>query len=136
MVRLAVLALFLLTAACVAGAVDGTSTDRTATNLFNSDPRLGPAADTVCFTGNLNGFYELTDRALVVRRTIGKAYLVRTGHCPNLRSIEGLDFESGDRCLQRGDRIAVYDTPFPRADAHIDRPDRCTVLSIHEWREE
>lgn len=93
----------------------------------------GAALDTVCFTGGLSGFYELSDREIVLRRSPSDAVLVETGFCPNLEALEGIRIDGADQCLSRGDRLQVFDTPFPRADDPGDQPDRCLVQAIHEW---
>lgn len=129
------LAICLCLSACTGGPHNG-GVQKTAADAFANDPHVGEPVDTVCLGPSLNGFYEVGNQALVVRRTVGEAYLLRTGFCPNLESIEGLDFEQASQCLKRGDRIAVYDTRFPRAGEPSDRPDSCTVLSIHEWHED
>lgn len=97
------------------------------------DPRRGAGVDTVCFSGRLSGFYGVGDSALVLRRTQNERYLVETGFCPNLKQVEGLRLPDSLRCLQRGDRLEVYDTPLPRAGAASDQPDKCLVQAIHEW---
>ena len=102
---------------------------------LSSDPRLGAEEDIVCFTGRLNGFYGVSDRALVLRRAPGEAYLVRTGFCPNLKAIEGLRLERRDNCLVRGDRLSVFDTRLPQQDEASDAPDRCLITAIHHWAE-
>lgn len=101
----------------------------------DTDPRRGEAVETVCFSGGLSGFYQVGDKAVVLRRVPGNAFLVRTGHCPNLDAVEGLRIDDPSGCLSRGDRLLVFDTQFPRRGVVSDRPDRCQVLSIHQWRE-
>lgn len=106
---------------------DGEATD------YTTDPRRGEATDTVCFTGGLSGFTELSDNALVLRRSASEAYLVTTGHCPNLDVADGLKIDDPAQCLSRGSRLLVFDTPFPRVDSIGDRPDRCLVTGIYKW---
>ena len=100
------------------------------------DPRRGDVVETVCFFGRLAGFYELSERALVIRRAPGDAYLVETGFCPNLKSLEGIRLNGAGNCLSRGDRLSVFNTPFPRQDTwSADRAELCLVASIHKWSE-
>ena len=101
----------------------------------DADPRRGEAVETVCFSGGLSGFYQVGDKAVVLRRVPGNAFLVRTGHCPNLDAVEGLRIDDPAGCLSRGDRLLVFDTQFPRQGVVSDRPNRCLVMSIHQWRE-
>lgn len=101
-----------------------------------SDPRLGDPVDTVCFSGGVSGFREMGDRALLIRQSPSTSYLVRTGHCPNLDVIEGLKLEGHDQCLSRGQGLLVFDTPVPRRGSDLDKPDRCLVLSMHDWTEQ
>ena len=101
---------------------------------IEDDPRLGNSVDTVCFTGGLSGFFEVGNRAVVLRRSVDEAYLVRTGYCRNLRQIEGLELPGGSNgCLKRGDTLAIYDQPLPREG--VDRPERCRVTAIHRWQD-
>lgn len=125
----------LLLVGCAGGAGYGGSENDTADSLAN-DPRLGEPVDTVCFAGGISGFREIGDMALVIRDAPQSSYLVRTGHCPNMKAIEGLKLEGGDQCLSRGEGLLVFDTQFPRQASLADQPDRCLVLSIHEWWEQ
>ena len=112
-----------------------TSTDNKAAELLDNDPRRGERVTTVCFIGGLSGFRELGDDALIVRRAPEEAYLIRTGFCPNLQYVEGLKINHADRRLRRGDRLLLFDTPFPRTDSSSDTPDCCLVTDIHHWNE-
>lgn len=89
---------------------------------------------TVCFTSGISGFSEFDDTSLIIRRSPGEAYLVRTGFCPNLKSVEGLKIESPDQCLNRGSQLLVYDTPLPLKKSRADKPDRCLVTEIWKLR--
>ena len=97
------------------------------------DPRFGAAVDTVCFTAGLSGFFEVGNRAVVLRRGVDETYLVRTGYCRTLRRVEGLRIADSAGCLKRGDRLEVYEQPFPRKGEQNDRPERCLVTAIHRW---
>ena len=127
-------ALCVLSAALLSACATPTGGEREA-YAGADDPRRGDAVDTVCFGGRLSGFYEVGDEALVLRRTSGESYLAETGFCPKLRLVEGVRIVDGARCLQRGDRLEVYDTALPRQGASSDRPDRCLVRSIYKWDE-
>ena len=103
---------------------------------LEDDPRLGEQVDTVCFSGGLSGFFEIGNRAVVLRRSTEDAYLVRTGYCRSLRRVEGLRLPQGpSSCLKRGDHLEVFDQPFPRRDTPNDRPERCLVVAIHRWHD-
>lgn len=103
--------------------------------LAEDDPRRGEAIDTVCFTGGLSGFYEVGDQAIVLRDGPNKSYLVETGFCPNINQPEGLRILGDSQCLQRGDRIEVFDTALPRQGSASDMPDRCIVSGLFDWTE-
>lgn len=100
---------------------------------LEDDPRLGEAVDTVCFTAGLSGFYEIGNRAVVLRRSVNAAYVARTGYCQTLRNVEGLRLSDSSRCLKRGDRLEVYDQPFPLQSEPNDQPERCLIIAIHHW---
>ena len=97
------------------------------------DPRFGAAVDTMCFTAGLSGFFEVGNRAVVLRRGVNETYLVRTGYCRTLRRVEGLRLADSAGCLKRGDRLEVYEQPFPREGERRDQPERCLVTAIHRW---
>ena len=101
---------------------------------IEDDPRFGAAVDTVCFTGGLSGFYEVGSRAIVLRRSVNDAYLLRTGYCRALRDVEGVRLPEGE-CLHRGGRLDVFDQPFPREGERSDAPERCLITAIHRWQD-
>lgn len=102
-------------------------------SAFTDDIRLGEAVDSVCFTGGLSGFYPVGGQALVLRDGPSRSYLVETGFCPNINVVEGLRIDDPSDCLQRGDRLYVFDTPIPEKGLVSDQPDVCAVLLISEW---
>lgn len=102
---------------------------------LEDDPRLGEAVDTVCFTSGLSGFHEIGNQAVVLRRSANESYVARTGYCRSLRQVEGLRLPDSGGCLKRGDRLEVYDQPFPRAGEPNDAPERCLVTAIHRWQD-
>ena len=128
---------FLLSAAFITQgcASDGDLLHEPIKPVLEDDPRLGEEVDTVCFTSGLSGFYEIGNRAIVLRRSVDELYVVRTGYCRTLRHVEGLRITGPGGCLKRGDRLEVYDHPFPRQGERNDRPERCLVMAIHHWRD-
>ena len=102
---------------------------------FSEDLRLGSAVNTVCFSGRLSGFRAMGAQALVMYRTRDESYLVQTAYCPKLRHVEAVGLLEPSRCLSRGDRLVVDDTPFPEADAVSARANQCLVTAIHAWDE-
>lgn len=122
----------LLSCALLAGCA-GSAAKNGNNSPANDDSRLGERVNTVCFASRLSGFQELGSDALILRRAPGEEYMVRTGFCPNLDFVEGLKIDSPDNCLRRGDRLLVFDTPFPMKDSLTDKPDRCLVTDIHRW---
>lgn len=103
----------------------------------DSAPRVavGNPVDTVCFTSGISGFSEVDDRTLLIQRSPGEEYHVRTGFCPNLKSAEGLKIDDPGQCLSRGSRLLVYDTPMPLKNTSSDDPDRCLVTEIRQLPE-
>ena len=91
---------------------------------------IGEQVETVCFSSGLSGFSQVRDDVLLLKRTPTDRYLVQLGFCPNLKSIEGLKIDHPDKCLNRGSRLLVYDTPLPLKKSALDKPDRCLVLDL------
>jgi hypothetical protein len=102
---------------------------------IENDPRLREVVDTVCFSSGINGFREVAEQAVVLKKSSTEGYLVRTGHCSKLRGVEGLKIDDPSGCLKRGDLLNVYDSQFPRAGDPLHKPDRCRVMAIHKWTE-
>ena len=125
----------LVSSALVVGACATDPGDGADRASFEGDPRFGEAQDTVCFSGRISGFYAVGERAVVLRRAPGETYLVATGFCPALDRVEAIALPESNRCLSRGDRLFISDTPFPdRADTD-DPTNRCLVTGINAWDE-
>lgn len=126
--------LLVLSALCISACANVASLNPD--TALAADLRLGDAVDTVCFSGRLTGFYSVTNDAIVVRRTQNEVYLLRIGFCPNAGRAEAISLPDNLRCLSRGDRIFVDDTPFPTQRDAADRTNSCLVNGIFEWNED
>ena len=119
-----------LTAACATSSPVQPEIDQ------DTDPRLGRLVDSVCFSGSLIRFYSVSGNKIAIRKSQSEAYLLRTGYCPNAARAEAISLPRDLRCLSRGDRIFVDDTPFPTQRDAADRTNSCLVNGIFEWNED
>lgn len=127
------IAAVLVLGACATG--DGVSGDTEDVSI-DEDGRLGVSVSTVCFSGRLSGFNAEGAHAIVLRRTLDDAYLVRTGYCPTLRRVEAIGLPEPSRCISRGDELFVSDTVFNDREDLSDQSRRCRIMSIHRWDED
>lgn len=106
--------------------------EKRAAEVFANDVRRGPEVDRVCFTNQIDGFGETTDRAVIISEGRDQ-YLVETfPGCFDLDWAQSLAVDSFSSCLTRGDKIFAFEGAFGP-----DRNDRinqsCRVKAIYEW---
>ena len=129
-ILLAGAAVGLTAAACETAATD--EPDGVAS--FADDPRLGERADRICFTSQIDGFGQATDRTIVVEAGVNEHYLIETfGYCPNLDWAQSIRFDAFSSCLTRGDSLMPYETLFASDYSGLAAPRACLISSIHEW---
>lgn len=106
--------------------------EKRASEVFANDVRRGDAVDRVCFTRQIDGFGETTDRAVIIREGRDH-YLVETfGGCFDLDWAQSLAFDSFSSCLTKGDRIFAFESAFG-PDRKTRHPQSCRVKAIYEW---
>lgn len=106
--------------------------EKRASEVFANDIRRGELVDRVCFTRQIDGFGETTDRAVVIREGRDH-YLVETfGGCFDLDWAQSIAFDSFGSCLSRGDRLVPFDSAFGNNNG-IRHPQACRVKAIYEW---
>ncbi len=93
--------------------------------------KQGETVQRICFTQNISEWRPLGARALLLREGVDEWYYVTlAGVCDARRAQRAIGLDvgpGGGACLERGDRIAVFDRPTSGS---------CRVLDIHEWNDD
>lgn len=133
--RIAFAAMLFVISACATATTPEQQADleeKRAAKVFADDIRRGDLVDRVCFTRQIDGFGETTNRAVVIREGRDH-YLVETfGGCFDLDWAQSLAFDSFSSCLSKGDRIYAFESAFG-ADRNARHPQSCLVKAIYEW---
>ncbi|MEM1087522.1 MAG: DUF6491 family protein [Pseudomonadota bacterium] len=99
---------------------------------FANDVRRGEEVDKICFTSQIDGFTNTTDRAVVVREGRDEFLITTRSRCDNLDFANALGVKSSLSCLRRGDRIVGNQSAFG---GNFGGPPSvsCLVDQIYEW---
>ena len=63
---------------CATTGEESTSSKQAFLDELQKDPRVGDEVDSICFTGNIDGFGETTDRSVVVSVSPTRDYVITT----------------------------------------------------------
>lgn len=90
--------------------------------------KQGERVDRICFTQSINGWRELGDDAVLLRKNVNDWYkLDISGTCDPEWAFNAIAIETrpaGAHCVSRGDQIRTFDTAIDG---------RCFITAIHEW---
>lgn len=118
---------------CATTDEESTSSKQAFLDELQQDPRVGEEVDSICFTGNIDGFGETTDRSVVVSVSPTRDYVITTfTRCQDLDHAMSMAFNDFGACLRKGDKIIPFTSTF--GPSSMDTPNLgCVIDKIYEW---
>lgn len=104
----------------------------------SKDPRIGEAAQSICFARQINGFQTIdgADNAVLLNSGVRELHYVTlaglcTSHELRFAQAVAIDQRPGGGCVTRGDRLIFSDSVF--FDDKPGRVSRCVITGIYRW---